>query len=127
MLKIKISALDKKFSHYIRSKANFTCERCFMKHTPPTSALHCSHFHGRRKMSVRFDPENVSALCFGCHLYFTSQPDQHREWFRKRLGEKRYDALMVKANLGQKPDLEMIKIWLDHVAKPEFKTITDRI
>ena len=119
-MKIRISKLDKLFSLYIRSRAGWTCERCHKRYQPPTSGLHASHFHGRRKKSVRYDPENAAALCFGCHRYYTENPAAHTEWFKKRLGEKRFDALTLRANLGRKPDLALIEIWL----KKELKNVS---
>lgn len=98
-MKISITPLDRVFSTYIRTKANWTCERCHTKYHLPTMALHNSHYHGRRKKSVRWEEDNCSALCHGCHLYFTSNPREHTLWMINKLGEKRYDLLTLKANL----------------------------
>ena len=118
MRKIKITALDKLFSRFIRSRAKWTCERCHTRYPPPTSALHCSHFHGRGKKSVRWDPSNAAALCFGCHLLFTGQPQQHVEWFRARLGEEEFNALRDRANSlapMTQDRLALVKHWLSEV------------
>jgi len=111
-VKIKIDPLDALFSRYIRTRDGWTCQRCKKKYAPPTRALHCSHFHGRRKKSVRWDPENCTALCYGCHAHFTGNPELHRIWFRNRIGETAFDLLMLRANIPKKPDKEMIKLWL---------------
>jgi hypothetical protein len=60
--------------------------------------IHCSHFHGRGKWSVRFEPDNAMAACFGCHRILGSQPDEHRRLFEARLGQERYEVLLEKAN-----------------------------
>ena len=117
MLKISIKPLDKKFSFYIRSKANWTCEVCGKKYKPPTKGLHCSHFWGRRNKSVRFDPDNVIAACFGCHRKFTENPEIHREFFMERLGEANYNILMLRANKFKKPDYFLINMWLTQELK----------
>lgn len=111
-MRIKIDPLDILFSRYIRTRANWTCERCFRKFVPPTASLQCSHFHGRRKKLVRWDPENAAALCFQCHRICTEQPMIHVEWFKVRLGIKRFNSLLLRANTVQKPDKELIRIWL---------------
>ena len=112
--KIKISKLDSDFSRYIRSRDGWKCQRCQKQYRPPTNGLHCSHFYGRARKSVRFDLENCCALCHGCHSFFTANPELHRQFFFKRLGEKRYNALMIRANTPKKPDREIIRIWLEH-------------
>ena len=114
-MKIKISALDRKFSLYIRGRAKWTCERCHKKYSPPTMALHCSHFWGRARKSVRFDPENAASICHGCHVFLTSYPEEHRAWFLKRLGQNRYDALMLRANNPVKVDYTLVGMFLDNV------------
>lgn len=110
-MRIKIRPEDSLFSNYIRSRANWKCERCLRQYTPPTIGLQNSHFHGRRKESVRFDPENCAALCFGCHRIMTEHPLIHVEWFKKRLGEKAFNALTLRANKTGKPDIEMVKLF----------------
>ena len=110
-MNIKISKLDRLFSQYIRSRDGWKCQRCGSQFKPPTTGLHCSHFHGRGKKSVRFDPENCVALCHGCHSYFTANPLLHVQFFQKRLG-KRFDALLIRANTPRKPDYALIEIWL---------------
>lgn len=114
--KIKRDSLDILFSKYIRGKVNGECECC--QRVVGFERLETSHFHGRRKQSVRFDPENVAALCRGCHQNFTENPADHHSWFQKRLGEKRFNSLMIRANIAQKTDRKLIKIWL--------KTITEK-
>lgn len=108
MFRLKRSPADKLFSDYIRTRDDWTCQRCFRQYDPPTISLHCSHFHGRGKKSVRFDPENAVALCFGCHQHMGAHPQEHRDFFFKRLGEKKYDALTIRANTPQRVDEKFI-------------------
>lgn len=112
-MRIKITPEDRLFSLFIRSRAGWKCEleKCQRHYPPPTISLQCSHFHGRRKKSVRFDPENAAALCYAHHRNFTENPLDHTEWFKKRLGEKAFDALTLRANSYGKPDTEMVKIF----------------
>lgn len=108
---IKRDKYDAAFSDYIRARAKWCCEIC-LKYLGKTSGLHCSHFMGRRKQSTRLDPQNAVSACFGCHRKLEEDPEFHREFFRKRLGQRQYDALILKSNIGPKPDKEFILIWL---------------
>lgn len=102
--KAKIDGADKAFSLYIRTKAEWKCERCRRQYSPPTSALHCSHFVGRGKENTRFEPLNATALCFGCHQYFTSHPAEHYQWQVGRLGQDMVDRLQLAGNTYRKKD-----------------------
>lgn len=103
---VKITPADKAFSDYIRERDNWTCQRCGRQYNPLVStdrmALHCSHFKGRGKEATRFEPLNADALCYGCHRYFTAQPDEHREWQVKRKGQDVVDKLVLLSNTTKK-------------------------
>lgn len=118
--KVKLDPADRLFSLYVRWRANWTCERCGARHEVGSQGLHCSHFHGRRKESVRFDPENASAHCHGCHSYFTSHPEAHRAWKLEQLGQEAYDRLMIRANTSQKKDRKLAKIYWQARLREEF-------
>lgn len=110
--KAKIDPADRAFSLYIRTRDNWTCQRCGKQYTPPTSALHCSHFMGRGKEATRFEPRNADALCYGCHQYFTSHPAEHYDWQVWKKGEKTVKALQVQAHSYKKKDRATEKfIW----------------
>jgi len=92
-LKIKLNPLDILFSKYIRLRAGGKCEYC-----GEAKALQCSHFHGRRKQSTRYDLDNAAGLCFSCHQHLSENPYEHTEFFKKRLGSERFDCLNIRAN-----------------------------
>jgi len=98
MPKLKIFPSDSIWSKYIRTRDNWTCQRCDKKYAPPTSALHCSHFWSRGSWSVRFDEDNCQALCYGCHSYLGGNPQEHREFILNKLGQKEFDALQKRRN-----------------------------
>lgn len=102
--RLRVTKADKLFSLLVRTLADWCCERCGGRYEPPTASLQCSHFHSRAKRSVRFDRENAAALCVGCHMFFTGNPEEHRKFFVKRLGQARYDRLTVRANTPQRVD-----------------------
>ncbi len=92
---MKVTPEDALFSKYVRLLADGVCEYC--GRTVGHQKLHCSHFHGRRKLSTRHDPDNVSAICGGCHTYFHDNPNIHTEFFQKKLGSSRYEELNIRA------------------------------
>ena len=98
MGKLKLFPSDVIWSKYIRTRDNWTCQRCGTKYHPPTSALHCSHFWSRGNWSVRFDFFNCQALCYGCHSYLGGNPQEHREFILNKLGQKEFDALQKRRN-----------------------------
>lgn len=104
MPKIKIDPADKVFSEYIRTRDGWTCQRCFKRYQPPTRALHASHYFGRGKESVRFDPMNVTSHCHGCHSYLTANPEEHRQWKIHQIGQVEFDRLSVRAYTTAKKD-----------------------
>lgn len=108
--KMKIDPADKAFSLYIRTRDNWTCQRCGKQYPPPTSALHCSHFMGRVKEATRFEPDNCDALCYGCHQHFTSHPLLHTEWQVERKGQRRVDSLKLQSHTYKKKDRAFEKI-----------------
>ena len=114
-MKIRISKLDQLFSEYIRKRANNKCEyggeyREFKK-------LQCSHFYGRRAKSVRFDPDNASALCMYHHQWLGEHPLEHVEWFKKRLGEKGFKNLTLRENLTNKIDEKALMLYYEQELK----------
>lgn len=104
MGRIRVDQADKLFSLYIRTRDLWTCQRCYTRYTPPTSALHCSHFQGRGKEATRFEPLNATSLCYGCHRYFTSHPAEHYIWQVERLGQPIIDRLILASNTYKKKD-----------------------
>lgn len=107
-LNIKISTIDSWFSRYIRLSAENKCEFC----GKDTGKLDCSHFFGRRVRAVRHDPDNACCACFGCHQYLDEHPNVHVDFFRKRLGSERFEALCTRSNLPP-PKPKTVKARLD--------------
>ena len=96
-MKIKILPEDKLLSEYIRKRANGICEVCGKD--KGWKGLQCSHYIGRRNKSVRWDIDNVSAQCFGCHLKFHENPYEHHRWKLNQLGEEKYEALLKRSRI----------------------------
>lgn len=91
--------LDIIFSRYIRFRDNWTCKRCGKKYAPKaTHSIHAAHIEGRGKESVRWNPKNVFALCYGCHKFIDSYPVKKHEWFIGKFGQGAYDDLVFESN-----------------------------
>lgn len=117
-MKIKRSAQDAKFSNLIRAWGNWRCQKCHTFYPEgKRQGLHCSHFHGRRKASTRFDTDNCDALCFGCHQFFHENRGLYTSWKKFRLGKVMFEMLEARARKHVKLDLAAIKIWLDYEVK----------
>ena len=97
MGKVKIKTSDKLFSRCIRERSGWKCERCGGQYEEGTQALHNSHFHGRAKWGVRFNPDNCEALCYGCHMYLTAHPVEHTRRMEEKLGDGAFEILLEKA------------------------------
>ena len=110
---LKINSADRWFSLCVRERAENLCERCGS--FPEKGGLHNSHYYGRRKQSVRYSGLNCASLCYGCHQYFTSHPEEHRQWFKKKIGEEAFDILTEMANDTSRG--KVIKKSLREVAK----------
>lgn len=98
MSAIKRTPADAAFSDCVRERANWCCEVCGTSYVGRTQGLHCSHYHGRGHWSVRFDPDNAEAACYGCHQKLEGSPhDFYLRWMKK-LGEGAYQILLEKKN-----------------------------
>lgn len=115
--KVKIRPADKQFSLYIREKAGWKCVVCGKKHDKSSHNFGVSHYHGRRKESVRFDVDNVDAMCnMPCHSTWEHKKQdtpkykgRYTRYMIKKLGQAGFDALKIRANrIGKKDDKLMI-------------------
>ncbi len=95
---IKITPADSAFSKCVRALAKWRCEVCNTQYTPSDTGLHCSHFHGRGNWSVRFDPKNAEAACYGCHAKLEGSPHDFTRRWEQKLGQYEYDLLLERKN-----------------------------
>lgn len=107
-LTIRIDPLDALFSLYVRTRDNFTCQRCGVK----SKFVQCAHFIGRRNKATRYDEANCVSLDLGCHQYFHANPLEFVEWTKQRLGEREFNLLQARARVITKLDKTAITIYL---------------
>lgn len=105
-----ITKLDKLVSLIVREKAGWKCERCGTQYTPPTKALHCSHYFSRRHIGTRFDILNLCALCYGCHKRWEGmKQEEYREFMVARIGQDKLfylEGLKLSATKKSENELE---------------------
>ena len=106
-----IGKLDTLFSQYVRLLEGGYCRRCGKYLGTKSRGYHCCHYKTRAKHSVRWDRENVTALCYGCHR-FIDHPNrklEKDEFFRELLGQERFNKLNERAErLFPKVDKEAL-------------------
>ena len=118
--KIGYTPADRLFSEYIRKRDKGICKRCM--YAPGWKKLQNSHFFGRRYRATRFHPDNCDAMCPTCHRVMGENPNAFNEWKKRQIGEKKFNALIVKAHRGKvvkKRDESMIVAW----CKQEIKKL----
>ena len=93
---MKLDPLDTLFSQYMKLKAGGVCEFCGQ--TPHPKGYHCHHgVVGRRYLNTRWEEDNCAALCMACHNILSDFPSINTEFFKKRLGTKRYEEIEIIA------------------------------
>ncbi len=89
---------DSIFSKIIRTRDKFTCQRCGTTHLPNSSGLHNSHYHSRGKWNTRYDLENCTSFCYGCHRYMDGHKEEYKAWKIERMGEDDFYELERRSN-----------------------------
>jgi len=69
-----------------------------------------AHIIPRDYLLTRWDLDNALCLHLGCEMYFTSHPREQKEMFISVIGQKKYEALRLKANNNQQPHPDYGKI-----------------
>ena len=78
-----------------------------------------SHYFGRSHENVRFDTDNTFPMCnIPCHQVAGQKGSPNYDVFvLGRLGQKRYDALILKAHIYKKRDDKEDKIFIKELLK----------
>ena len=92
-MRIKTNTTDKLFSIYVRTRDNWTCQRCSTKYIPPTNGLQCAHNFGRRVHATRWHEHNAMALCTGCHTYLDEHEKKRHALFIEKFGEREFKTV----------------------------------
>lgn len=112
--------LDKLCSLLVRIRDDWTCQRCGKKYKPPTSALHWAHFITRTRHNTRWNPENASTLCYGCHSYLDRNFPEKRKFFVDKLGERKVQEIEIAGEIAARSqDKTLIEIYLKEELKKQ--------
>ena len=113
-MKIKIRKTDSIFSLQVRAKAGWLCESCGDGYGNNPQGLHASHYWGRGRENTRFDFDNCMALCFYCHMHLGhgDRRDEYTELMIKKLGNKGFKELKVRAFMYKKRDDKLVMLAL---------------
>jgi hypothetical protein len=121
-MSIKRTPADAAFSNCIRERANWSCEKCG-NYFPEgrRGGLDCSHHHGRGSWSIRFDPLNAEALCYGCHSHYGGTQERRQsvltEWEQDVLFERKADTGLGKMYRKTKGVGEIAKHYRDELKR----------
>jgi len=103
-----VARLDAKFRVLIRLRDGLKCRRCGrqyeMKDGKIPAGLQCAHIKSRRYHNTRWLEVNALALCGGCHIHFTGNPNEFIKW-------------LISSGTHTQESLD----WLDHVAQPPYR------
>lgn len=65
----------------------------------PYAQLDCGHFHSRIHRNTRYDEDNCSIECHYCNRMSADHLIKYQENLIKKIGQKRFDLLKVKASM----------------------------
>lgn len=77
--KAKLHDADRLFSQYVRTRDGWACVRC-----GSPKRVQCAHLWTRKYHAIRFNPDNATTLCQGCHVMFTHRPIEWLDWCEAR-------------------------------------------
>lgn len=120
-----IKILDGMVSNYILVKVcKGKCMRCGKQHVKTTNDkwlnYGCSHFWARTYMGTRWEVDNLDGLGWlPCHasIWEHDKNGQYRDYMLKKLGNKRYKELEIKARSVTKFSTLDIKLLIQNFDK----------
>jgi 5-methylcytosine-specific restriction endonuclease McrA len=92
-------------------RAKHRCERCLKP-----DRLQWHHVYSRAIVTLRWDLDNLVALCAGCHLWWHHNPLDAAEWFDDhcdRTDPKRKLRLAVSRRTVRKTDYAALRFMLE--------------
>ena len=100
--------------------------RCGRSYAKNSLGYHAAHVFSRGKRSTRFDPANGVGLCYPHHVH----ADHNKKrcfwpWMKRRLGEARFNALLVRASMPAKLDPILTKLALETLLEQLDGTVSN--
>jgi len=88
-----VDKLDQLTSQIVRLYEHGKCEHCGKE------ATQVHHYFTRSRYSVRWDFDNLLAVCFGCHTFWCHKYfEECRDYLISRIGEESFSKLKLKSN-----------------------------
>lgn len=111
-----IKDLDKLFSNHLKAKSHGRCVRCGRVGTG------VSHYWSRKHIGTRWDTDNCDWVCwFPCHdLLEHEKQGEYMDFMIKKLGQKKYDEIKIKAISINKFSTVDIKLMIQNFDKIWF-------
>ena len=130
MSAIKTTPADAAFSKCVRERSEWRCERCGAQHGPSSTGLHCSHHERRGHWSIRFNPMNAEALCYGCHSAVGGTKSRTEKVMTEAeyglLNERKNDLRLAKSYRATKGKGEIAKHYREELAAMQAQRETGR-
>ena len=102
---------DIKFSHWIRDRDKGKCFFCGKQGSQN------SHFWGRGKSALRYEPLNCDYSCGGCHMrHEGSKQGEYADMKRKQLGQAKYDELRhihYQSKMSRREAILKLMSWME--------------
>jgi hypothetical protein len=92
--KSELAKLDRKVFAEVRERG--ICERCGKR--SGQVQIQCCHIFSRRFRSIRHHPDNLLALCAGCHFWAHHNPVEFSRWVESHIGREKMDELIRLKN-----------------------------
>ena len=136
---ILIKKIDDCVSLIIRIKAEWTCVKCQRKYPPVLSRrtglpaqnlMTTSHYFNRGDMSIRWDYEDLDAICIFCHQKIENHKKDDVEGFNyeqymiNKLGAQRFELLRQKSMMFARYTIQDLQFILEEKQK-ELKTVIE--
>ena len=101
--------LDRLFRVVIRDRDK-VCQICGARYN-----LQVAHNINRRYLQTRWEMDNACLLCFYCHSKIDNSKTIKVEFFKRRIGDTRFNGLLELSRDKSKIDYEKIKLNLKGV------------
>ena len=85
-----IKALDDLVSKQVRERDGYKCRKCGR-----TGKVFHHHIHTKIRLATRWILENGVTVCFWCHRWAHSAPEEFRQWVLTWMTPDAYDQLYL--------------------------------
>ena len=106
-----MAVADRRFARWVVKRGTI-CQNCSTRQN-----LTCSHYFMRGCFDLRYEPDNVIALCIFCHVKWEGDKSaDYKDLMVNRLGQDRYDEMeriFHRSRTKRKEAIERCREFLD--------------